>query len=320
MRARVVATTAVLTVATGCGLGWIDDHGIDDRGLPTLGVNGYRRLPVDDTTGLNEPYVVSELGVDHTAPTAVRADDGTVRIWSTRAPLGMAEAAQIAYSEWGDRALPPAAPPRVVLVADQAWEQGRVAAPAVLIDGGQLVMYYQGGVATPAIGRAVSTDGVTWVKDAAPVLTDAEAPAAARFAGVTHLLVTRPGQPGLWQARGDGQAFTLDPAPIVVARPNLAEAFDGDAVREPSLVVHTSDTGRAVLLAFFVGTDLADQAPAVGYAASVDGVTWVRPDDPDPTLAASATGPTVVLTPSTGLMLFSERDRNRLAITAAVHP
>ncbi|MBP6849490.1 MAG: hypothetical protein KA201_37365, partial [Kofleriaceae bacterium] len=95
---------------------------------------------------------------------------------------------------------------------------------------------------------------------------------------------------------------------------------DGDAVREPSLVVHTSDTGRAVLLAFFVGTDLADQAPAVGYAASVDGVTWVRPDDPDPTLAASATGPTVVLTPSTGLMLFSERDRNRLAITAAVHP
>ena len=58
------------------------------------------------------------------------------------------------------------------------WDSGAVSAPSVLGSDGAFQMWYTGRVATdtavvaPAIGRAASTDGTEWVKDASnPVLT-----------------------------------------------------------------------------------------------------------------------------------------------------
>jgi hypothetical protein len=55
-----------------------------------------------------------------------------------------------------------------------AWDEAEILRPMVIINGGAYVMWYSGMNAGETtnykIGRAVSTDGITWTKDADPVL------------------------------------------------------------------------------------------------------------------------------------------------------
>jgi predicted GH43/DUF377 family glycosyl hydrolase len=52
------------------------------------------------------------------------------------------------------------------------WDAGLVADACVVRDGRNYVMYYTGGVLSKMIGRAVSTDGVTWTKYDDPATTE----------------------------------------------------------------------------------------------------------------------------------------------------
>jgi sucrose-6-phosphate hydrolase SacC (GH32 family) len=68
----------------------------------------------------------------------------------------------------------------IVMSPDQAsWEKSEVSPNSILVENGVFEMYYHGGgypgpggvrLGNALIGRATSTDGVTWTKDGAPVL------------------------------------------------------------------------------------------------------------------------------------------------------
>lgn len=311
--------------AGGCGLGWIE--GEDDRtaGLPTAGAGPYARIPGDDLTPVLEPVYLSDRGADLSDPSILARDGGGFRIWFTASEDPML--AEIQLVEGASVREEPDVAPMRVLGADAAWEANRVASPSVLVDPatGELVLYYEAGPTTaPAIGRARSADGVTWQKDAGPVLADAAAPSAVIVDGATWLFVVRPGVAGIWRAvdTGAGGSFALDAAPVVMPRPGLEDAFDRLEVSAPfALAVPTLADGVTRVHLWFAGaTDLPQPQTAIGYAASFDGVTWLRFGGAKPMLVSEATGPTVLLEASRGTMLFAQEYRGRLALTAAEHP
>jgi hypothetical protein len=310
----------------GCGLDPFGEGPGGATDLPTIAAGPYQRFASDDGTPADEPFVVSDGNADLADPAVLEGGAG-LRIWMTRAEAGAPIA--IAYVEVAGVHAEPTDLPRIVLAADQPWEQGRVAAPSVVDLGGRhLTMFYEGGDADRAIGRADSTDdGATWAKAAAPVLTHATAPSAAFASDRFELYVTRTDAAGIWRATGaDGVAFALDAAAIIEPRPGLAKAFDAATVGDPDVVVHRESTGRLHWGLYFVGTDLTpDDAgtmahPAIGYAASFDGVTWERFGGAAAQLGAPATGPAVLIQPAHGLMLYVETKRGFRAIAAAHSP
>jgi hypothetical protein len=319
MRTALVAGLGC--VVAGCGLGWIDDD--DSRGgVPTSGAGPYGRLPIDDDTPILEPILIGDRLATLSDPAALRRADGGLRIWMTYIADADPARTEIWYAEVPSEYDMPDLAPAPALVPDQPWEGGRVAAPSLVDHGDELVLYYEFG-SPPAIGRATSTDdGATWTKHD-PVLADAAAPSVVHGPdGSTWLFCTRPSAPGaIWRAVDDGAGFAFDAAPVIEPRPADAEAFDRTAVGDPFVLAITGADGRKRFGLWFTGTlpDPPDE-PAVGYAGSYDGVTWERFLGPEPVLSRQARGPTVVLSPSHGLMLFAERDRGHLAIAAARHP
>jgi len=98
------------------------------------------------------------------APTVLKVADGEYRMWF----------ADVSKEPWifrtatsrDGRAWQVAAEP--VLVADQAWEQGRLFYPSVVQADGMFLMWYgsywRGHPSNTALGFAVSSDGVKWHK------------------------------------------------------------------------------------------------------------------------------------------------------------
>jgi hypothetical protein len=308
----------------GCGLGLID--GEDDRtaGLPTAGAGPYGRLSRDDLTPATEPTFLRDISADLSDPCMLAGGAG-LRVWFTRAVDPAT--AEIRYVEAPSLRDVPSVGPDPALVASEPWEEGRVSAPSVLADpAGGFFMYYQGGAA-PAVGRAHSSDGLAWDKEALPVLADAVAPSAVIVDGATWLFATRPGMPGIWRAVDAGAGFVFDAAPVVLPRPGVEDAFDGASVAEPFAIAEpTLESGITRVHLWFAGTTEPSMNDpegdvAIGYAASFDGIDWPRFGGVKPMLAADATAPTVVLEASRGFMLFAESAGGaRLELNAAEHP
>jgi hypothetical protein len=312
-----------LLACSGCGLGVVESGSGGGDNLPTLGAGPYGRLQTDFATPADEPYVVASRFDTYRDPAALPRDDGGLRVWFTaRADADPPDADHIGYAELPSVRDLPDGPPTAAFVAELAWEEGRVAAPAVIRDGDTLVMFYTGSAAS--IGRALSTDdGATWTRDAAPVLEGARDPSAVLVDGTWHLFFTRPDAPGIWRARGDGASFTVDDAPVVVPRPEDGAAFDRLAVLAPFATIDTSDAGRPHWHLWFEGARPGAggaEEHAVGYAGSFDGNRWERFGGPDPVLTAPAAGPCVLLDGPTSLMLFHEEQQLHLGVAAAVHP
>lgn len=288
-----------------CGLGWIE--GQDDRtaGLPTAGAGPYTRLAADDSTPASEPRFLSDTRANLEDPSLLAGGAG-LRLWFTRRTDEPASS-EIQYLEAPSAHVLPTVGPLTVLTASEAWEEGVVSSPSVVRDpAGGLVMFYQGGVTTPAIGRAVSSDGTSWTKDADPVLVDATSPSAVFVGGETWLFSTRPTEVGIWRAVDAGGGFAFDQAPVILPRPDETKAFDRLAVFDPfALAVPTLAAGVTRVHLWFVGaTDEPAPANSIGYASTFDGLDWERFGGLKPMLSAEATGPTVILQASTGLMLF----------------
>jgi hypothetical protein len=310
----------LMLLVPGCGLGWIGSE--DDRtaGLPTSGAGPYDRLSRDDSTPAAEPRFLDEIGASLEDPSMLAGGPG-IRVWFTRATAEPVTS-EIQYVEAASaRQLP--SDPVVVLSATEAWEEGVVSAPSVIADpAGGLVMYYEGGVTLPSVGRAVSSDGITWQKDPLPVLPGASSPSTVFVYGETWLFATRPTEIGIWRAVDAGTGFVFDAAPVVAPRPEELDAFDKLAVSDPfALAVPTLDDDRTRIHLWFAGTtDDPTPAVTVGYAASFDGVTWPRFGGLNPMITADATAPTIVLEASSGLMLFAEPIAGgRFVLAAAEH-
>ena len=322
MRTALVAAGLVGLLGSGCGLGWVDTEPDPAAGLPTSGAGPYGRLAIDDLTPALEPQLVVDRRADLSDPSVLAGDGDRVRVWMARRADGET-ATTIAYAEAPSARDLTDVGPSVVMTATEPWEGGSVGAPHVIETADGLVMYYQGGTPTTgpfSIGVARSSDGMTWQK-VGMVLADASAPSAVVVNGATWLFVTRPGVEGIWRAVDTGAGFALDAAPVVTPRPGLANAFDTVSVGDPfAIATPTFDPAMIRVGLWFTGLAAEPERPAVGYAASFDGVTWERFGAEKAQLLPPATGPTVLLGPSYGLMLFAELDRGHLTITAAEHP
>lgn len=319
---------AILVMAAGCGLGPFAGEGGGDDNLPTLGAGPYGKLPLDLETPADEPFVLAAAAADLTDPVALLRSDGGVRLWVTRRAPGAA--AEIWRAELPALTERPDVPPAPALVADLPWEGGEVRAPAVVIDGDRLIMFYEAGD-PPAVGRAVSTDGgASFTRDPAPVLEGARRPSAVAAGDQLVVFVERVDEPGIFAAvSSDGGAtLALLPAPVLVPHP-IAEAFDLRAVGNPGAVATITAAGRIHIGLFYEGrSDQLDDSDqpliSIGYAGgfAIDGLerfgSGVDPIlDPIP---PSERGPSAIVLPDRGMLFFSERRGARQQIAAAVHP
>ncbi|HEU5057458.1 MAG TPA: sialidase family protein, partial [Kofleriaceae bacterium] len=225
-----------LPLVAACGLGPFDDEPGGRDNLPTRAAGPYDKTELDFATAADEPYVLADVRADVRDPSPLGRDGGGFRIWYTRADPED-DSAEIWYAELPDVHSVPDVPARLALAADAGWEEGFVGEPSVIdLGGGHLVLYYRGGVAAPAIGRADSTDdGQSWQKHAGnPLVEGAVSPAGALLADRTALYFVDPDEPGIQAATAaDGIAFTRAPAAVIAARPALADAFDSRAVGDP---------------------------------------------------------------------------------------
>lgn len=322
----------LLPLLAACGLGPFDDEPGGRDNLPTRAAGPYDKPEIDFATPADEPYVLADITGNLRDPSPLLRPDGGLRIWYTREDPDD-DSAEIWYAELPDVHSVPDVPARFALAPDVAWEGDFVGEPSVLdLGGGRLVMYYRGGIDAPAIGRADSSDdGASWQKHAGnPVLTGATDPAAALLADTTALYFVDPESPGIHAATAaDGIAFARETAPVVVARPALADAFDTREVGEPfALVTATRDDAEPVHVGlFFTGTrpggDPGTLITAIGYAASYDGRSFDRFFGVDPVLEGgppSDGGAGVISVAAGGVLFFHELVQTRYRIGAALHP
>lgn len=311
----------------GCGLGLGDATSGGSDGLPTTGAGPYQRLEADETTAADEPWLATERTLDFTQPELLARDGGGFVFFLTReSPDEPVGDTVILRGALRDPHQLPDEPPVIVLAADLPWEEGHVAAPAIVTLPDRLVMFYEGGLAAPQLGRAVSTDGGrSWQKDAAPILPGALDPGAA-FDGTTWLIAfVRPGEPGLWLARStDGTTFTVDADPLLLPT-GVEDSFERVGVAGPALAWLVESSGRGHFALWYGGLEeVPDEgdAPryAVGYAASFDGLAWDRPAGGRPVLAAPAGAPAVLVEGPRATLLFQANNGLRPAVGIARHP
>jgi hypothetical protein len=327
------AATGAVLLAAGCGLGPLDDASGGKDHLPTRGAGPYAKTEIDFDTPADEPYILADTFAHVRDPAPLRRPDGGIRLWLTRQEVDR-EAAEIWYTELPSVHDLPDRAPAAVLTADAEWEVGVVAEPSLVdLGAGRLVLYYRGGAGdAPAIGRADSSDGgETFVKHPDnPILPGAAGPAAIAIGDRFVLYYTAPDQGGIFAADSeDGVRFEPRPAPVVVPRPALADAFDSLSVSEPFAVVSQTQGDNPVHVGlFFTGArpgapDGAEPVRSIGYAASYGGDDFDRFFGAKPILAGappSEAGPAVLLEPDGGTLFIHEVVPGRDRLAAAVHP
>ena len=336
MRAMNSLLLASIVATGGCGLGWIGDSPTDD-GIPTLGAGPYARFDPDDSTTADEPWVLQSQSADYSHATVLPLSGGGSRLWFTSIDA-VTNVSTIDTIDVPDVHTLVTEAPTIALFADEDWEEGRVANPSVVDTTGQdngisseLVMFYEGGVAHPAIGHAISTDnGRSWTKGGSPFLLNSQSPGAFVDDGVWSIFVTRTDDvaAGIWRA-GASNSLTsgsFDVAPIVSPETGVTGAFDNVSVGEPFALITDRDTGTSSRSVWYVGTNDATPAQsAIGYVGTGDdstsqvGTGWER-FGTGPVLPASAHGPAVILTPTSGLMFYDDIERGHRAIAAAHTP
>ncbi len=328
-RSRTSAMLAVVVcgaLAPACGFGFADDAsgGTDD--LPTTGAGPFRRLVVDENTPADEPWLATDRTLDFTEPALTLRDGGGFIYYVTReSPDPPVGDSQIWRGELSDPHQLPVEPPAPVLIADQPWEEGHVAAPSIVVLAGRQIMFYEGGLSTPTLGRAESTDGGrTWQKSASLVV-GVRSPSVATDGARWLAAFQRPGQPDLWLARSDdGLVWIVDDAPTLVPT-GIADSFEAVEVGAPTLAWLVESTGRGHWALWYSGLEklpMPGDAPryAIGYAASFDGMDWARIAGGRPVLTAPAGAPAVLVRGSTATLLFDAPNGRRLAVGVASHP
>jgi hypothetical protein len=178
----------------------------------------------------------------------------------------------------------------VVLTPDQPWEGNVLAAPAVVRVGPTFFLYY---AAAGGIGLARGTDGMTFTKEAAPVLAPSaggwEQGATPGSPGVVKLddgsfrmfyeVPIAAGETAIGEARSDdGVSFTrIGTKPALRASPlDTGDAgdqpYDDGSVGSPFPMLAVSGDGRPILRLYYGARDLSGGA-TIGLAAryGVDG-------------------------------------------------
>lgn len=186
------------------------------------------------------------------------------------------------------------------------------------------------------IHHLTSTDGGTTWELAAPdpVLTNDDVPYADQIAFVTSAVIEDDGSwtaylytydgpldravIGRATAPGPGGPWTVDPEPVL--EPGESGGWDGARLAEPSVL--RGDDGYRM---WFAGFETGGTVAAIGYATSLDGITWTKHDGPvlagdeDWTLGSIA-GPQVVPTADGYLMTFMSAAQRNFVVGVATSP
>jgi hypothetical protein len=196
----------------------------------------------------------------------------------------------------------------------------------VLAGGATVFLYYEGGTEPPSIGWAVSTDGgLSFVKQGV-LVTNAMDPGAVLGADLRiHLYFTRPDESGIFAASASivsPDELTFFPDPVLDRRDTHAGAFDRLWIGEPGATGGRTAAGQQRIVLFYTGQNEQGQL-AIGAAASRDGVVFERAGGGEPVLEPGMrdeTGPAAVLFPTQGVLFFTQRLTQVLAIAVATSP
>jgi hypothetical protein len=315
-----------LLAGAACGLGPFSDEGGGADNLPSLGAGPYRLLEADFDTPADEPYVHAQQVVSLLDPAVLERDDQGFDIFYSKLEEGTSEIWHVGLPdihELVDTA------PRRVLQADAPWEEGNVGGAALLVDGDRLILYYHGGTTSPAIGRAVSTDGGnTFVKDAAnPIVDEGMDPHVVLFEESWLMVhVDAEQQRILLRESENGINFSTPPArELLAARSGIDFAFDQLGLRGPVLDLRKTLDGGLHYGLFYTGLGRGDPEAieAIGYVGSFDSVLWERFLEGEPILQAGPTGgggAAPVIGGSSSLLFFHQLRQGRGRIGVATSP
>ncbi len=191
--------------------------------------------------------------------------------------------------------------PLEVLAPSLAWEKGTVGAPSVVAHGAEVRLYYAAG---GGIGLARSADGVTFDKEADPVLRDGAA-AWAQGAPRSPSVIELPDHtfrlffeadssrgPAIGEAESvDGVAWqVIGSSPAIDA----GSALDAAGASSPYAVLRASEEGRPILDVYYTAI-AADGSHAVGLAS--------RFADASHSHDALERSPSSMLTPNAALLI-----------------
>ena len=330
------ATVWIFTIALGCGGTEPEvptpDAPVAARSCRTFGpmtrqpaLQTSSGAPLHPTGIVADPYAIYEDGhyrlwfttVDWTAGSVFDATDRT---------LGTGYVESVDGVTWDDSALLPGDPAHKVdlVLEPDDWDAEGVETVSVARTGDGLVLFHTGDRSdgSNAIGRARSSDGLTWTREAEPVLLPEAAweqpicldePTCSAFIGgmlEPAFLVDANGMQHVWYAamgiRGDdlsmqiGHAFSADGiawdrSPEPVFTPGGVGDWDEILVSHTNVVADPSGGYHL----FYQGISRAQQDQcaiegecpfytpgSIGHAFSDDGTTWTR--DPEPLLVPDA--------------------------------
>lgn len=323
MLRRLALLCCATSLAAGCGLGLFDEGSGGADNLPISGAGPYRLQEPDFETPADEPYVVAQAIVSLLDPAVLPLDETSYEIFYSRLDDESSEIWRVVLPAISE--LP--GEPTQVLRADAAWEEGAVGAAAVLRGDDSLVLYYRGGVDTPAIGRAISAgDGQPFVKDPDNPIASGDDPFVALVDGRYIMLHTDAEHRRIfWRESEDGRRFD-EAREILARRTGTPLAFDSERVAGPALVATPTLDDRQHFGLFYAGSrrDEADElVEAIGYAGSFEGYSWERSLDGQPIFAAGPTGaggPAPVIRASRATLFFHQPRQGRGRIGVALSP
>ncbi len=162
-----------------------------------------------------------------------------------------------------------------------AWDSTEVRYPAVVQNGSNYLMIYQGTGSASELGLATSTDGVNWTKNAGAVVTSygvhsAYVPGTLLYVSGQYMLYyTVDGYVGLMTSTDgvtwtDSGAVFMNSTSVAYSRP--AVIYDGTKYRMWYTRITDANDGTIATSGLFSVT--------IGYADSPDGVTWTTYGNP----------------------------------------
>ena len=320
MRVReFLIVASVLCVS--CGMGPFAGPGGGDENLPQSGAGPYLFAAPDFETPADEPYILAQPVVSLTDPAVRQREDGLYEVFFTRTDADVGEIWKATYAGFDEL---PVQPPVRVLSADREWEAGVVRSPALVESGSELLLYYEGGVDSPSIGIARSTnDGLSFEKESdTPLVQDAKDPDVVISDGRWLLVYGDPAGEAIFLRTGSDERSFGEARLLLSARLGLVGAFDSLGVSAPALRIRTSSAGRDHFGLFYAGVGLTAEGEAlsnIGYQGSFDTYEWAPFLAGEPILAAGpagAGGPAPLLSGTESLLFVHQvrQGRGRLAI------
>jgi hypothetical protein len=311
--------------ASGCGT--LGGEGGGERHRPVSGAGPFGPLQPDPSYAIDAPVVLLDPTADLDDP-MVLADGELLGLWVTARRKGTTtiEHADALALEEGF------GPLQLTLQADQAWEGGAVAQPAVIWSAPWLLFYAAGGgigVASAVDGhRFTKTPGTTLVPRGAEEGGALSSPAAVRlgdrvrvyyvaagkvFAAETDFGPLAAGQPADWTR--------LDGDPTTPARdPMLSPPVWAGRIERVTARAAATPAGRLRHDLYITARVLPDGPVGCGYAASYTGDRFLSADAPILPLKPGGRAPTETPYRDEALLLYVNRTGVRDAILAGVSP